>query len=281
VVKRVGRLAVLGPLAMLTLSVACTQVLDIQDAWIDPSLSGGTSASNGGTSSVAGAGHDAGGSTAGSGHNHGGGPSDQAGTSAVGASAGTDASEAGAGGDGPNPPKSTCDAYCDLVLANCTGKYEQYRNRTQCLEVCKRLPEGAPGDDLVNTVQCRIAQAGFAESEAFHYCKSAGPLGEGRCGSNCAAYCSLMDATCTKTSTDGNIELSYFEDTAACLANCSAMATDPSAPPYYSSSATIEPNSLVGNNIYCRTYHVAAGIEQDTPSEHCPHAMGGDPCIAQ
>jgi hypothetical protein len=89
-----------------------------------------------------------------------------------------------------------------------------------------------------------------------------------------------MDATCTKDSTDGNIELSYFADTAACLANCAAMPDDPSGPPQYSSSATIEPNSLIGNNIYCRTYHAAAGIEQDTPSEHCPHAMGGDPCIA-
>jgi hypothetical protein len=281
VVKRLGRPALLGCFALLTLSVACTQVLGIQDAWIDPSLSGGTSASNGGTSSVAGAGHDAGAAgTSGSAHNHGG-SANQAGTSAVGASAGTDVADAGAGGDASHPPKSTCDVYCDVVLENCTGKYEQYRNRTQCLEVCKRLPEGTPGDDLVNTVQCRIAQAGFAESEAFHYCKSAGPLGEGRCGSNCAAYCSLMDATCTKATTDTSGELSYFEDTAACLANCSAMTADPSGPTQYSSSATIEPNSLVGNNIYCRTYHVAAGIEQDAASEHCPHAMGGDPCIAQ
>lgn len=279
--KRLGRLTVLGPFALLTLSVACSQVLDIQDAWIDPSLSGGNSASNGGTSSVTGGGANAGAATAGGGHNHGGGSTNQAGTSGVVASAGTDVSDAGAGGDGPNPPKSTCDTYCDAVLANCTGKYEQYRNRTQCLEVCKRLPEGAPGDAMVNTVQCRIAQAGFAESEAFYYCKSAGPLGEGRCGSNCAAYCSLMDATCTKASTGINTELSYFEDTAACLSNCNAMSPDPSGPPQYSSSATIEPNSLIGNNIYCRTYHVAAGIEQDSASEHCPHAMGGDPCIAQ
>lgn len=279
--KRFGRFPVLGSLVLLTLSAACTQVLDIQDAWIDPSLSGGTSASNGGTSSVAGGGGRSAGAagTAGN-HNHGG-AGNQAGTSAVGASAGTDASNAGAGGEGENPPKSTCDQYCDLVLANCTGKYEQYRNRTQCLEVCKRLPEGAPSDRLVNTVQCRIAQAALAESEAPHYCKSSGPLGEGRCGSNCEGYCSLMDATCTKDSTDTSGELSYFENTAACLANCGSMAADPSGPSSYSSSATFDPNSLVGNNLFCRTYHVAAGIEQDAPTEHCPHAMGGDPCIAQ
>ena len=32
------------------------------------------------------------------------------------------------------------------------GQLEQYRSRGQCLEVCKRLPEGAPGDEQVNTV---------------------------------------------------------------------------------------------------------------------------------
>lgn len=278
--KRLGRSTLLAASALLTLSAACTQVLDIQDAWIDPSLSGGSDTSNGGTSSLpsGGAPSSGGAGKGGSGHNHGGGATNQAGTSADGATAGSDVANAGAGGSAE--PASTCDVYCDSVIANCTGKYEQYRTREQCLEVCKRLPEGAPGDDNVNTVECRIRQAHFAESEAFYYCKSAGPLGEGRCGSNCESYCSLMSATCTASSTAGNIELSYFENTAACLANCVGMDADPSGPTQYSSSATIEPNSLIGNNIYCRTYHVAAGIEQDSASEHCPHAMGGDPCIA-
>jgi len=126
-----------------------------------------------------------------------------------------------------------------------------------------------------------MRQVRFAEAEAFLYCKSAGPLGAGKCGTNCESYCSLMDATCTKESTAGNVELSYFDGTQACMANCTAMADDPAGPTQYSSSATVEPSNLTGNNIYCRTYHVTAGIEQDAASEHCPHAMGGDPCIAQ
>ena len=277
-------IALLAPLALLSLSVACSQVLDIQEAWIDPALSGGGGASSADSGPPSGAGQhsSAGTSATAGGHNHSGGSTQQAGSSSVGASAGTDDANAGAAGsEGPDQPKTACDSYCDAVLANCAGKYEQYRTRGQCLEVCKRLPVGAPGDENVNTVECRIRQARFAESEAFHYCKSAGPLGAGRCGSDCESYCSLMDATCTKTSTAGNVELSYYEDTQACLSNCAAMPADPSAPSQYSSSATIEPSSLVGNNLYCRTYHVAAGIEQDSASEHCPHAMGGDPCIAQ
>jgi len=277
------RLALLGPLALLAAS-ACTRMLDIQDAWVDSSLSGGSSSANGGTGSLADAGEQSSGGTAvASGGHSGGAPhaGGGAGESAVGASAGTSESTAGAGGgDAPSEP-STCQAYCDAVLDNCTGKYEQYRTLGQCLEVCKLLPLGTPGDGNANSVECRIRQARFAESEAFLYCKSAGPLGAGKCGSNCESYCSLMDATCTKDTTAGNIELSYFDDSQACLSNCAALPDDPTGPMQYSSSATIEPTNLVGNNVYCRTYHVTAGIEQDAASEHCPHAMGGDPCIAQ
>lgn len=275
------RLSMIGSLSLLTLSAACTQMLGIQDAWVDPSLNGSASGPNAGFSPLSdGGGQNTGGaSTGGSTHNHSGGASSQAGTGSVAAGAGSES--AGAGGDGPDEPPGTCDAYCDSVLKNCTGKYEQYRSRQQCIEVCKRLPTGTPGDENVNSVECRIRQARFAESEAFLYCKSAGPLGAGKCGSNCESYCSLMDATCTQGSTAGNVELSYFPDHQACLANCNAMTDDATGPTQYSSSATIEPSSMVGNNVYCRTFHVAAGIEQDSASEHCPHAMGGDPCVAQ
>jgi hypothetical protein len=267
------------------MSAACTQILDIQDAIFDPTLNGGSSSATSGRGSLPDAGEPGTGGTSGTagGHNHvaGGTATTQAGAAGVAASAGTDDGPAGAGGgDAPVPP-TTCEAYCDSVLKNCTGKYEQYRTRLQCLEVCKRLPEGTIGDGNVNSVQCRIRQARFAESEAFLYCKAAGPLGAGKCGSNCESYCSLMDATCTKESTATNVELSYFENNQACMSNCTTMPDDPTGPEQYSSSATIEPSNLIGNNIYCRTYHVAAGIEQDAANEHCPHAMGGDPCIAQ
>ena len=278
----------LCPLTLLALSAACTQMLDIQDAWIDPSLQGGANSGDGGRGSSdageqssSGAPATAGSPAGGAAHHAGAGSSSGAGSSAVGASAGTNELTAGAGGgEGPDEP-SVCETYCDSVLANCTGKYEQYRTRGQCLEVCRRLPEGAPGDGNTNSVQCRIRQARFADSEALLYCKSAGPLGAGKCGSNCESYCSLMDNTCTQSATAGNIESSYFETNQACMSNCQAMADDPSGPTQYSSSATVEPSNLVGNNVYCRTYHVTAGIEQDAASEHCPHAMGGDPCIAQ
>jgi hypothetical protein len=166
-------------------------------------------------------------------------------------------------------------------MSNCKGKYEQYRTFDQCVEVCKHLPEGASGDENVNSVQCRVRQAGFAESEPFVYCKSAGPLGAGKCGSNCVAFCSLMQTTCTADSTADNLELSYFGDSQACLSACGAIPMHEADPVQYSSSTSASPSCFVGNNVYCRMYHVAAALEQDTPEEHCPHAMGGDPCNEQ
>jgi hypothetical protein len=282
VVSRLRRLA--APLAFLALSAACSQVLDIQDAWVDPSLGGSSGSSNSNAGSLSNAGEKNSGGTGpvAGGHNHSGGSTSPAGGNAGSLSnAGKDGVTAGAAGAETPVETSPCETYCDSVIKNCKGKYEQYRTFDQCIAVCKLLPAGNPGDENVNSVECRIRQARFAESEAFLYCKSAGPLGAGKCGSNCVSYCSLMDGACTKASTDGNTELSYFESTQECLSACGAMPPDPTGPTQYSSSATVEPSTLIGDNVYCRTYHVTAGIEQESQNEHCPHAMGGDPCIPQ
>jgi hypothetical protein len=263
-------------LGLMALSVGCSQVLGIEDAHVDSALLGGGGGVASPSSTMAGTVSAAGepetpGSVLPSGGSGGGGGS--AGSAATVAEAGADTSEGGA------PPGPTlCESYCDAMMSNCKGKYEQYRTFDQCVEVCKRLPEGTSGDENVNSVQCRVRQASFAEAEPFVYCKSAGPLGAGKCGSNCVAYCSLMQTTCTADSTVGNLELSYFADSQACLSACGAIPTHEEDPVQYSSSATASPSCFVGNTVYCRMYHVAAALEQDTPDEHCPHAMGGDPC---
>jgi hypothetical protein len=264
---------------LLALSAGCSQVLGIEDAHVDADLLGdgqaGSVNQSGTGSTAAGTSNEAGGT-----HVHGAGSS---GGGTTGSAGSAKAAEAGANsGEGGAPSSaSPCESYCDAVMTNCKGKYEQYRTFDQCVQVCKKLPEGTAGDEDVNSVQCRIRQAGFAESEPFVYCKSAGPLGAGKCGSNCVAYCSLMQTTCTAQSTDGNLELSYFADSQACLSACGAIPTHETDPAQYSSSGMAIPTSFVGNNIYCRMYHVAAALEQDAPDEHCPHAMGGDPCNEQ
>jgi hypothetical protein len=275
VIQRPGpSLRFVGLLALA--SSACSVLLDIDDAHVDPSLEGKS-----GSSSAAGKGSE---------------PGPRSGSPAAGGNAGSSVggslqvagseSEAEAGSptsNGGSAPQeaSLCERYCGAVLANCGGQLEQYRNLGQCLEVCERLPPGSPGDEGVNTVECRARQALFAESEPSFYCKSAGPLGEDRCGSNCVSYCSLMQASCTPASTAGNLEPSYYLDEAACLQACDAITPGPLDPKAYSSSPSATPSSYVGNNVYCRMYHVTAGLEQSAADEHCPHAMGGDPCTDQ
>jgi hypothetical protein len=276
---RLGARAIL--LLGLVLGTACSQIIGIEEAHVDATLGDESPKETAGSSATSGAisGSETAGAGTGANHsNHGG--TGNVPTNVAGDDAGGQPTDApGAGGAPPAP--SICERYCDKVTSNCKGKYEQYRTFDQCVEVCKRMPAGADGDDDVNTIACREKQADFAESEPFVYCKSAGPLGAGRCGSNCISYCALMQSTCTAESTEGNLEESYFETSQACVESCNAIPADETGPTQYSSSANVEPSSFVGNTVYCRTYHLAAALEQDTPDEHCPHAMGGDPCIVQ
>jgi len=260
---------------------ACTQILGIEGADIDATLVGGAGGKGGaaaeaipsaGSSLAATSGSSQGGAVA---HEH----------NPPSAGSAGDA-DTGAGGDRnvdqpTNPELERCESYCEQVTRVCKGKYEQYRTFDQCIQVCKRLPSGQDGDKDVNTVACRMRQAEQAESEPFVYCKSAGPLGEGKCGSNCVSYCSLMQAECTPESTAGNLESSYYSSSQDCLTACGALPAVADGAVHYSSSETAVPTSFVGNTIFCRTYHVAAALEQDAPDEHCPHAMGGDPCVDQ
>jgi hypothetical protein len=288
-------------LAVVLVASSCAQIFDIQDASVDPSLAGGSS----GASSSGGAGHvhGSGGSETSTGGESGAGTGGSSGTSGTSGSSGTssggtetggssgsaqggsssggtDNPSAGDGGnEGGNEPAPLCERYCEAVMSNCKGRYEQYRNFEQCMSTCTALPAGAPGDDDVNTVECRLRQAAFAESEPFLYCKSSGPLGAGKCGSNCISYCALMMATCTVESTSGVAEPAYFESNESCLADCSGITPGENAPTEYTTSASVDPVCFVGNHVYCRTYHIASALAESAPDEHCPHAMGGDPCI--
>jgi hypothetical protein len=269
-----GARALLRALMLLPLGVGgCSMVLGIDQAHFDATLEGeagksGSAAttSHGGSAAVGG--------NAGS---------NNAGSLAV-AGSDVDHAEAGAesssGGSGDDHAQTLCDRYCTAVLASCAGQLEQYSSLNQCLQVCQRLPAGSPNDHDQNTVECRLRQAQFAQSEPLVYCQSSGPLGQDKCGSNCAAYCSLMQLTCTAASTAGNLEPSYYLDEKSCLVACEGLVPGEHDAVSYSSSPKAVPSSYVGNNVFCRSYHVAAALDQGAPDEHCPHARGGDPCTS-
>jgi hypothetical protein len=308
----------LRPLAATFLVAGCSQLIDIQDAHVDPTLSPVPAGKAGAASSDAGRGGDGqggsalpqtggttnagrGGSTneAGTdGNDDGGAPPSSGGSSSAGkggqsgsgGSAGSSGGATGgkgnagsgtvtgeAGGD-TEPELTLCERYCDAVMTNCKGRYEQYRDFPGCVDVCKAMVPGSPGDRDVDTVECRLRQAEFAESEPFVYCASSGPLGAGECGSNCATYCNLMQTTCTPETTEGNLDPSYFDSTEDCLAACTGLVDDENTPDQYTTSASVDPVCFMGNHVYCRMYHVTSALVEAAPDEHCPHAMGASPC---
>jgi hypothetical protein len=244
--------------AVLGMAVACGEVIGIEDAAVDPRVSG---------TSTGGQGSSSGGSDS---------PSGGTGTGSGGkdsASGGTTMTEAGANnvGEGGAPAGSLCETYCDQILEYCSGPLEQYRDRAQCLKVCNFLPEGELAGEDNNSAACRLRYAGKARyasgTELAAYCRQAGPGGDGRCGSNCEGYCEIMMSVCTQNSAD----LYHFEERAQCLDSCSKL---PASDIAYSTS---DPLVSDGNHVQCRLFHVTSAAMLDT-EEHCEHAVGVTLC---
>lgn len=225
-------------------AVNCKQVLSIEDAELDPSLTTGGAAGTGGANS--------------------GGTSGNAGTGG------------GAGDAGGDVITGTlCERYCATVEANCTGEFEVYEDRLVCLETCQRFPPGTEGRGGENTVECRLAAAQQAALiEKRFYCPRAGPGGVGPadddrpCASNCDSWCLLMDQVCNNP--DGGYD--YFTDRDVCMAECSRV------PDLHVFSTSSEVGQLYGNSIQCRLIHVANSTL--APEDHCGHAAGETTCVA-
>jgi hypothetical protein len=173
----------------------------------------------------------------------------------------------GAGVDSGGGP--ICDRYCDTVQANCTGDNEQYVSKAVCMKICARLDPGQPGDDVGNTVNCRLhyAESAVTAGEPASNCSSAGPGGANVdstsvCGSYCEGLCRIALDTCK------GAEL-VFSSVSECVSGCSNI---PDIGNYADSIQS-------GNSVQCRLYHVSAA--QIDPVLHCPH-VGGlvGPCKA-
>jgi len=182
-----------------------------------------------------------------------------------------------AGGEGGETSGDPCDDYCDEMQSECVGEAEQYRDRAQCIKICHFLPEGdneGEGNaDDANSVACRLkyvkkTQYGLG-AEVTAYCRQAGPSGDGKCGTDCEAFCSVMMQVCTEETAGPN----HFANEAACLTACNAL---PAPTVHYSNN---DPAVSDGNHALCRLFHVNSAAMAD-PEEHCEHAMGITLCQA-
>jgi hypothetical protein len=259
-------------------ALSCGDLLGIEEARVDPSLSatnGGAPAagttgsglglSNGGRAGIAGAPglvgtapiepgpHASGGSS----------PAAQGGAGAI-AGADTGGASGTSGG--------FCDEYCATIGEYCAGDQLQYGDREQCLTVCGLLSQGALGEEDQNTVACRLKYATKARYaggvELAAYCRQAGPGGDDRCGSNCEGYCSIMMATCTHELGGAT----YYTSLPECLRQCDRL---PNEVPY----SWGDPAVADGNSVQCRLFHVISAAMADR-EEHCEHAYGLTLCEA-
>ena len=274
---------------VLAATWGCTQLLGIEEANVDPALDAKgnlagapTSTSAGGTQSSTetsgdtndDGGHHTSSTTAGGGSGSGGSQGE------AGAGPGPDDSSSSASGGtsdtgttGNEPEQTLCESYCHDIMEACTGSQLQYRDEAQCLKICGMLPEGELGKVGENTVACRAKYVGDARygsgTELEAYCRRGGPGGDGRCGSNCEGFCSLMMEVCSGS----EVGVYQFESNDACLEACEAL---PSSDEGYSVS-----NPLIadGNHVECRLFHVASAAMLE-PEEHCEHAMGVTLCEA-
>lgn len=143
-----------------------------------------------------------------------------------------------------------CIEYCDVVLDNCTEEYAVYAARESCINICNALPPGTSSEPTGNTVECRIRRANSAASSPEEFCAAAGPGGDGGCGSNCEAWCHLMESECPDD----------FELLSNCRASCATIPDE---------GGFDVDASYTSDDIQCRLIHL--GAVADDPI-HCTHA---------
>jgi hypothetical protein len=163
----------------------------------------------------------------------------------------------------------TCASYCAAIATTCTGSNEQYSDTDDCLHSCAAFPVGTMGDNLVDTLGCRVHHLGMAISDDPKvHCVHAGPGGDSLCGDNCSGYCDIVMMYCTAAN-----QAKIYDTRADCLADC---ATRERTVPY---TAGDPGRTDMGNEVGCVLYH--AQMASSAPVNHClgdlAPALGGLP----
>lgn len=164
-----------------------------------------------------------------------------------------------------------CDNYCDLASSGCTGANALFTNDEACQTACAEFPEdGAPGDGIGDTVQCRsyhLLIAGADEGAATEHCPHGSVESDiDHCTGafpepTCDELCTILDATCTAGD-------QLFPNNTACLNYCYTQ-------------AVLDPGSFQDthlNTVGCRI--TAAKNASEDPETWCPVAgtSGGGQC---
>lgn len=152
----------------------------------------------------------------------------------------------------------SCASYCEMAMKNCAGEFALYASTDSCMATCAQLDLGTIEDKDVNTVGCRFRNAELAgkTGEKSDYCVNAGPGGNAVCGSDCEAFCKIMQVVCQDE----------FTTPMDCMTECATIPDNGD----YNIAVPLE------NSIECRLYHLSAAT---IDISHCPHAAGIIKCV--
>ena len=143
-------------------------------------------------------------------------------------------------------------SYCATINETSTGDLQQYGATAQCMATCAGFAPGAVGDEIGNSVGCRMHYALEASEDPQTHCRVAGPGGNGVCGSNCEGFCQIQSVACVGPD-------QQFSTITQCIDVCNQY--DPSVA--YSSMVT------AGDSLACRLYHLT--VASASAQVHCPH----------
>ena len=163
-------------------------------------------------------------------------------------------SSGGSASSATEQPTAECAAYCDKVMAVCTGEHAVYTSNAACLALCALLEPGDFGEPGGNTVACRRFFALEAEREPEEFCSAAGPGGNGRCGTDCETYCALYPRICPAEA--------EAQGTQRCIEQCEALVDQPGFDVVADHG---------GDTLECRLVHLTSATLH--PAEHCQHAQ--------
>lgn len=176
--------------------------------------------------------------------------------------------------------REPCSEYCERISTKCAESPQYDDRRGECQALCPFFASAADaGGEAGNSLECRLTQARGINQENSD-CLAAGRGGDGVCGDNCAAFCSLMQALCPARHSEFDGSDDAAADAAACQAECARLhdrndfdiVTDqfdePGAPP----------------TVQCRLWHLgSAAVDARSGalnSHHCDHAMGLHECAS-
>lgn len=175
----------------------------------------------------------------------------------------------GNGSGGAEPTPQTCQAYCDLQDANCTGDNDQWGGPDQdfCLATCALWPAGTADDTSGNTLGCRIYHTEVAGAVDTLHCSHGGPHGgpadDAHCqdtgDDQCDVFCDIALQACT-----GDNE-QFGGDLNTCITACEGFTGFDTIDADYSAMST------GGDTFACRFYHLTAAAS--APDPHCGHII--------